>query len=297
MPALHLLPRNDALDVNPPTGAADALSVNDSDWLWAVTAVYLFSTLVVVAHSYFARAGEKIFHYLFTISLLTGGVAYFTMASDLGWVPVKPSDTLSSPGAREIFYARYINWFIGWTPMIIATSLLSCVSWATVAYNVALTWTVAATWLVSSLISDNYKWSYYAFGLFAAILLFLSLANPGVKTAQRSGVHRHYVGIVSYLGLFFVLYAIAHGLDDGNYIGVNETFIFISILDLFTVPFLACAFLVLSTTWDYRSLNLQFTQYGRVAQGGWSPEKEVRASEASTAAGAIPAAGTAPQTV
>jgi len=35
-------------------------------------------------------------------------------------------------------------------------------------------------------------------------------------------------------------------------------------LDVFTVPFLSFAILVLARRWDYRGLNLYFTQYGRV---------------------------------
>jgi len=273
---------------NPPTGTVDYLTTAGSDYLWAVTSLYLFCTLVVVCLSYFARFGEKIFHYLFTISLLTGAVAYFTMASDLGWVPVNVADNLSSPGARQIFYARYINWFVGWTPVVIAVSLLSCVSWATVIYNVALTWVVASCWLANSVVTNNWKWEYYAFGLFAGLLLLGSLIHPGIAIARRSGVSRHYVGIVSYIGLLFVLYAIAHGLDAGNTIGVVETFIFIGIVDVLTVPVLAVAFLVLSRTWDYRELHLQFTQYGRVSQGAAYPEKEVPVARQPAAAAPLP---------
>lgn len=275
MPSPIFARTNDAVKDNPPTGTVDALTTSGSDWLWAVTAVYLCLLLLVVVVSYFARAGEKIFHYLFTISLFTGTIAYFTMASDLGWVAVNAADTLSAPGPRQIFYARYINWFVGWTPLVIAVSLLSCVSWATVIYNVALTWTLAASWLINSVVSDNYKWQYYAWGLLAACLLFASLIHPGMATAKRSGVSRHYSIIISYLCLMFVLYAIAHGLDAGNRIGVTEVFIFIGVVDLLNVPVLACAFLFLSRTWDYRELHLQFTQYGRVTQGTAYPEKEV----------------------
>lgn len=39
---MDLLSRgNDALNVNPPTGVAEALSQHGSDWLWAVTAIYI----------------------------------------------------------------------------------------------------------------------------------------------------------------------------------------------------------------------------------------------------------------
>ena len=101
---------NDALRINPPTGSDFHLSVNGSDWLWAVCAIYCFSLLVVVGLAYFARSGEKIFHYLFTISLFVGAVSYFAMASDLGWTPVETST--NERGLRQFFYARYINWYV-----------------------------------------------------------------------------------------------------------------------------------------------------------------------------------------
>ncbi len=132
---------NDALNINPPIGDDYAIDIEGSDWLWALAAIYTFSLVVVVVLAYFARNGEKIFHYLFTISLLVGSICYYTEASDLGSIPVVVSDTLSSPGTRQIFYSKYISWFVGWTPLVIAVSLLSGVSWATIAYNIALVWT------------------------------------------------------------------------------------------------------------------------------------------------------------
>jgi bacteriorhodopsin len=101
---------NDALKINPPTGDLYHLSTSGSDWLWAVDAVYCLSLLIVVALMFFAPKGEKIFHYLFTISLFVGSIAYFAMASDLGSTPILTVD--NAAGTREIFYARYINWYV-----------------------------------------------------------------------------------------------------------------------------------------------------------------------------------------
>jgi bacteriorhodopsin len=67
-----------SFESNPPIGTHH-LTVAGSDWLWAVCAIYAFCMLLVVGHAYVARNGERIFHYLFTISLFTGAVAYFTM--------------------------------------------------------------------------------------------------------------------------------------------------------------------------------------------------------------------------
>jgi len=101
---------NDALKINPPTGLDFHISTHGSDWLWAVTSVYALSLIIVVGLTYFAKQGEKILHYLFTISLFVGTVAYFTMASDLGWTAVLTAD--NAEGTRQIFYTRYINWYV-----------------------------------------------------------------------------------------------------------------------------------------------------------------------------------------
>jgi bacteriorhodopsin len=107
---MYLIQRsNDALYINPPTGDDFALTVGGSDWLWAVTALYSLLLLVIVGLTPIARSGEKIFHYLFTISLFVGAISYFAMASDLGSTPIFTSTNES--GTREIFYVRYINWY------------------------------------------------------------------------------------------------------------------------------------------------------------------------------------------
>jgi bacteriorhodopsin len=294
---MSLLTRsNDALGVNPPVGNRH-LTTHGSDWLWAVCAIYTFSFLVVVGLTLVARQGERIFHYLFTISLFTGAIAYFAMASDLGAVAIHISDNLSSPGFREIFYARYINWyaslssssciefpmlnidclprFVGWTPLIIALGLISGVSWATIAFNVALSWTWVASWLSGSMTATNYKWGFFAYGTFAYFLLAASFLHTGLLTAKRLGIQRHYVMLAGWTVFLWLLYPIAYGLDDGgNKITVTDGFVFFGILDVLLVPALAFGIIVLSSRWDYRSLNLYFTQYGRVAQGADLVERE-----------------------
>ena len=159
--------------------------------------------------------------------------------------------------------------------MIIALGLISGVSWATVVYNVALSWTWIASWLSGALVRTNYKWGFFAFGTVAYFLLAASLLHWGGITAKRVGVSRHYYAITSWLVFLWLLYPIAYGLDDGgNKISVTSGFIFFGILDILSVPLLSFAILALSTRWDYRSLNIYFTQYGRVAQAGEFPERE-----------------------
>lgn len=278
---------NDALNINPPIGDFH-LVVHGSDWLWAVFAVYCFTLIAVIVSAYFAKQGEKILHYLFTISLLAGSVTYFTAASDLGNVAVRTAD--NTAGTRQIFYSRYINWFVGWTPVLLAVGLFSGVSWATIIYNIALSWAWVAFWLAGALTPTTYKWGYFTFGLLGYFLISASLLHTGSVTAKRLNITRHYTGITSYLVFFWMIYPIAWGVDDGgNKIGVTSGWIFFGILDVFTVPFLAIGMIFLSSSWDYRNLNLYFTQYGRVPQGSDLPERVEREK-------AVEAGATAPAT-
>ncbi|EXK23315.1 hypothetical protein FOMG_19903, partial [Fusarium oxysporum f. sp. melonis 26406] len=77
---------NDVFNVNPPDGVVNALSTNGSDWLWAVTAIFCVSFLV----------------------LLVGCICYYAQAADIGWIPVhlhRNDDT-----SHQLFYAKYIYW-------------------------------------------------------------------------------------------------------------------------------------------------------------------------------------------
>lgn len=94
------------------------------------------------------------------------------------------------------------------------------------------------------------------------------------------------------------IYPIAWGVDEGNEISVTSGFIIYGILDILTVPLLALATLALATRWDYRELNLYFTQYGRVAQSeGTFPEKAAPAGGPATRAGEEAVVGTGENTV
>lgn len=299
MDAYLIARSNDALNINPPT-ADDNLTTGGSDWLWAVTAVYLFILLAVVGLQFFARNGERIFHYLYIISLMVGTVTYFAQASDLSGIPVLQVDELGRhPGTRQIFYARYINWFVGWVPLLISIGLFSGVSWATIIYNIGLMWVWVGSWLAGAFVPSTYKWGFFAFGLFAEILLWSSLFVTGSVTARRLNIGTHYYAITGWLVFLWLIFPIAWGVSDGgNTISETSGFIFFGILDILLIPVISLGTLFLSRTWDYSALNLYFTQYGRVRQAGDFPEKAaVPAPATGVAEPAAAPAETAPATV
>jgi bacteriorhodopsin len=168
--------------------------------------------------------------------------------------------------------------------MLMAVGLISGVSWATIIYNIALAWIWIVAYLCSALTGTRYKWGFFAFGTIAMTMLICSLCVNGFKTSARLSdpIKKHYKALCGYLVLFMICYPIAFGVDDGgNKITVTQGFIFWGILDLFTVPILELGLLALARRWDFKELNLYFTQYGRVAQGAdvIEREKEQHAAE------------------
>jgi bacteriorhodopsin len=279
---------NDALNVNP-TDANRSLSTNGSNWLWAVTAVFTLSLLSwliwsfllrdktndrhhtrngnqPVLHGVARRDPERIFHYLFTIAAFAGLIAYFSMASDLGNAPVRQymhQGTDTDP-TRQIFYARYIYWFVAWPMIIIASLLLSGVSWATILFAIVIQEIWVVSWLCGAFVATSYKWGYYCFGIFAYLILAFVMLSWGRVHSRQLG-SKHYTPLAALLVMVWTLYTIAWGLSEGsNYLSVTGEMIFYGILDLITVPLYGFLFLSLSRSWDYRSLDLQFTQNGRI---------------------------------
>ena len=174
---------------------------------------------------------------------------------------------------------------MGWTPLIIALGLISGVSWATIAFNVALSWSWVASWLSGAYVGTTYKWGFFTYGTIAYFLLAVSLLNTGLLTAKRLEIQRHYIILSGWAVFLWLLYPIAWGLSDGgNKITVTDGFVFYGILDVLLVPVLALGIILLSNGWDFRKLNLYFTQYGRVAQGADLVEREKAAPAEAPAA-------------
>ncbi|RYP04300.1 hypothetical protein DL764_004563 [Monosporascus ibericus] len=270
---------NNALDTNPPAGD-EYFTTNGSNWLWAVTAWYGFLFLVLFALSFRARFGEKIFHYIFIITLLAGTIAYYAHAADLGWtLRLVVNDNPVRNWTRQIFWVKYVYHLVEFPAVAIALGLLSGVSWASIGYNVALAWTWSVSYVIAALTTTNYKWGFFAFGTFAYLILAFNTLLHGRTGASRVGVARDYMMLAGWANLIWLCYPIAFGVSDGgNVIGVTPGAIFFGVLDFLLAPLLALGFIFLSRSWDYGRLNLAFTRYGRVHDAGDHPEKAAPAT-------------------
>ncbi|KAH6656724.1 hypothetical protein BKA67DRAFT_655036 [Truncatella angustata] len=263
---MGLILRDDggSLSVNPPL-TPNGFTTNGSNWLWAVTAVYVVIFLFFAATSFKAFNGERIFHYTFIVPLLVGSIVYYSWASDLG------SSVVSG---WQLFWVKYIYWVVEFPAIIVALGLLSGISWATIVYNVFLSWIWIVSYLVAAFTTTQYKWGFFAFGTVSWLILAVHLLTIGRKSATRVGVSAHYTGLAGWTNLLWLVWPIAWAVTDGaRVIGVTPTAIFFGVLDILLLPVIALAFFFVSRKWDYNRLNLAYTRYGRVNDGGHHQDK------------------------
>jgi bacteriorhodopsin len=107
--------RNDVFNYQPVTSPI-SITTHGSDFYWAVTAIMFASTLGCFAVMLRVPRSDRIFHYITGLITFVAGVAYFSMASNLGLTSVPVEYQRSNPvvagDAREVFYARYIDWLV-----------------------------------------------------------------------------------------------------------------------------------------------------------------------------------------
>lgn len=118
---MELDKRNQALHTNPnvfhyPQTSNINITPRGSDWYWAVTAVMAAATLIFLGMSYRVPRRDRVFHYITALITFVATIAYFTMASNLGYaatiVEFQRSDPKVAGYYREVFYVRYIDWFV-----------------------------------------------------------------------------------------------------------------------------------------------------------------------------------------
>ncbi|GCB21170.1 protein FDD123 [Aspergillus awamori] len=265
---------NDALNVNPVAGVDEALSVHGSDWLWAITAIYIVSFLGLLTMSFSGKESERVFHYLFTFLLLVGAITYYAQASDLGWSAVEQVNNLDNGAIRQMFWAKYVNWVVAFPSLALALGLVSGVSWTTMICNIALACYWVTSYLVSAYTPSTYKWGFFAFGTLSWVILAMSTINESREAAQRLGVDRDYIILSGWCNLLWLLYPVAWGLSDGgNVIGITEATIFFGILDILMVPLLTFMFLFFARNWDYQKLSIAFSD-ARPSREAQSPKQQ-----------------------
>lgn len=233
---------NEAIKINPPHGADFHLTARGSDWLWSAFCIFMFFGILIICLMFRKPANERLFYYTAIAPVLFMAINYFTLASNLGWIPVKAkynhvqtSTQKEHPGYRQVFYSRYIGWFMAFPWPIIQASLLGNTPLWQIAFNVGLTETFVVSLLIGAVVKSTYKWGYYVFAIAAGIVCSISVMTTTRNLVKNAGhdvftVFTYFYGIVMFLwGIYPVCFGLSEG---GNVIQPNSEAVFYGILDV-----------------------------------------------------------------
>uniref|UniRef100_A0A060TI52 ARAD1D36212p n=1 Tax=Blastobotrys adeninivorans TaxID=409370 RepID=A0A060TI52_BLAAD len=305
MPFSLIARGNDALNINPPTGADIHLTVHGSDWYWAAFSVFALSFLLFLGASYKLRpANERLFFYNSIASALFMTVTYFTLASNLGWAPVQAEfnhqtvdNSSTTPGMRQVSYARYIGWFLAFPPLIANLAVISSVPWPTTWFTILAQEVMIVGLLVGIVIHSTYKWGFFVFAVVGYFVVAFNLLFSFRKTATYldgrlfNGVQMA-SGAVCFL---LLLYPICWGLSEGgNAIAVDSEAVFYGILDLLMFVVVNCFFQVVVRNADFTTLGISRPTGGAFHEKHHSFETP-RPAEAPPAPAPAPAPVSAPE--
>ncbi|KIV88828.1 hypothetical protein PV10_08466 [Exophiala mesophila] len=253
---------NQALDVNGFTNTVTTnnhITTRGSDWYFTVCAVMCFSTLVFIGLSFTKPRSQRLFHYITAGITLVAAIAYFCMGSNLGWTAIQVEFERTNPkvagNMRQIFYVRYIDWFIT-TPLLLTDLFLTCgLPMPTILYTILFNEVMVVTGLVGALVRTSYKWGFFTFGTVSFFVVAYTIAFEGrtYSRALGSDISRTYTTCGAWTAAIWLVYPIIWGVcEGGNVISSDAEAIAYGILDLLAKPVFGALLL-----WGHRNIELE----------------------------------------
>jgi len=254
---------NDALNVNDyAVNGYDqpvdiAITTHGSDWYWAATAIMMVSTMAFIGLGLTKPRQDRVFHYITASVTMVASIAYFSMASNLGWAAINVEFVRSDPVVagltREIFYVRYIDWFITTPLLLLDLMLTAAMPWPTILFIILVDEVMIVTGLVGALISSSYKWGYFAFGCAALVYIVYVLVWEARKHAQgvSSDAGKAFLYCGTLTAFLWTLYPIAWGVcEGGNVISADSEAAFYGVLDVLAKPVFGALLI-----WGHRNIS------------------------------------------
>jgi bacteriorhodopsin len=245
------------------------ITTHGSDLDWAVCALHAIFLLGIIGWTYVTNPRRRIFHYFAISILLITTIYYFIIASNLGGkgVPVEFRADGLVDRTRQVFYARWVGYFINFSLAWFALLLLSGVGWASILFTIGLVMLWATMFLIGMFVHTTYKWGFFVFAIVLyAFIGWQTLGNArSYATRFDAGTLSTFTILAGWQLFFMLLYPISWGLSEGgNRISNDSEQIFYSILDVATQGVFSLLLIFLTRSLDFDYLGLGFTEYGRV---------------------------------
>ena len=205
----EIFKRNRAVAVNPPNPEVTFhITEHGSDWLWAAFSLFtLFTIIHIFIYAFTDAKRFSLRKTLLIIPLFSNAIfafAYYTYASNLGYTWVLAEFHHIGSGNRQIFYCKFIAWFLAWPLVLTIFQIVTKTSFsrsnaqlhATQGHNLyKRCFSLFELWfarifaisvfvlglLIAAVVQSTYKWGYFVFAvvfqLFVMYLVMMKFVN------------------------------------------------------------------------------------------------------------------------
>lgn len=209
---------------------------SDSTWwvYWWGFGVFAFSVFLFSALTFKQPMWDRHHGYVTTLIVLIAMTAYFSMAAHGG-------DSLiplywNIYGARDVFWARYIDWFFTTPLLLLDLLMLAAVPLGTFIWVAIADIAMILFGLFGAITEWRFRWGYYAIGCFFMFVVMYGILVQGTRYAMRRDkkLGSIYLGLSLYLMFLFCLYPVVWGLCEGrNIITMTAEAASYGLLDIF----------------------------------------------------------------
>lgn len=215
--------------IHPKPHVVEAVTASGVRTLTLVCIIMAVGFCVFVG-STIARKGSDRAHG-FCAFFITGmaALSYFAMATQEGAIIIHVGH-----GMRQVFYARYIDWFVTTPLLLLDVLLLSGCSIGDLLWIIAADVLMIITGLISALVIHG-QWVWFVIGCIAMLAVFYGLFVPGRKCAyaRSNETGGLYMGLVTFLLVLWTCYPIVFALAEGTgKISSNKEVMLYGILDV-----------------------------------------------------------------
>lgn len=244
------------------------ITVHGSDWYYAVMSLMGTTMLIIIGLSLRRPRTHRVFHHILAAVAMVAMIEHYSMASNLGWVPIdvewQRSNPLVSGVNRQIWWVRYCGWFLIWPLLSLTLCLTAVMPLANTIWTCFLSAVMAVMALVGAMVRSDFKWGYYGFWCACWFGLVFNLNFTVRMHANALGreVHRTFLASSSWILLLWMSYPVCWGLSEGgNVISPDSEFIFYGILDCCLIPVSSLVLLWGHQRIDPKRLGLYMRDY------------------------------------
>ncbi|KAL3228952.1 Protein YRO2 [Nakaseomyces bracarensis] len=292
---------NEAVKINPPNGVDFHITKRGSDWLFAAFCIFALFSIVFIFLMFRKPVHQRLVYITAIAPNVFMAIAYFTIASNLGWAPVRAkynhvrTDTQTQhPGTRQIFYARYVGWFMALPWPVIQASMFGNTPILHTAFNCAMACAFTVCFLVASVVHSTYKWGYFTIGCGFAIVTVVSIMTTTLNLIRKIGDQERektfYVYFCPILALWLVAWPVCFGISDGgNVLQPDSEAIFYGIIDLIILGFFPALFVPLASHVGTDNFTIEvFSENANAAAAGMAKSPSYTDMEKSPASSPTP---------